>query len=101
MSIDNCQKCDKRLDTDWTEYQADGSLLCDGCLDDIEREAIEAAFDAVYEQIDNRAAKREPDWKAIAGELAEAASRYRQAAYKATEMALDAALAKYEQEKGA
>jgi hypothetical protein len=33
MSIDNCQVCDKRLDTDFIEYQEDGRLLCDSCLD--------------------------------------------------------------------
>lgn len=46
MSIDWCQKCDKRLDTDFVEYQEDGSLYCDGCLDDME-------------------AEKEPDWKAL------------------------------------
>jgi hypothetical protein len=54
MSIDNCQVCDKRLDTDFIEYQEDGTLLCDGCLDELENE-------------------QEPDWKALAGELAGAA----------------------------
>jgi hypothetical protein len=53
MSIDNCQVCDKRLDTDFVEYQEDGTLLCDSCLDEVENE-------------------QEPDWKALAGELAEA-----------------------------
>ena len=38
MSIDNCQVCDKRLDTDHIEYQEDGTLLCDGCLDELEDE---------------------------------------------------------------
>jgi hypothetical protein len=94
MSIDNCNRCDKRLDTDFAEYQADGSLLCDGCLDDLE-------------------AKPEPDWKAIAGTLAEALrctgyhetcwclmlprdhEGHTQACKRAT-----AALAKYEQEGG-
>jgi hypothetical protein len=53
MSIDFCQRCGKKLDTDFVEYQPDGSLLCDGCLDELENE-------------------QEPDWKALAGELAEA-----------------------------
>jgi hypothetical protein len=53
MSIDLCQVCDKRIDTDFIEYQDDGTLLCDGCLDEMENE-------------------QEPDWKALAGELAEA-----------------------------
>jgi hypothetical protein len=54
MSIDNCQGCDKRLDTDFVEYQDDGTLLCDGCLDELENEqheVIEAAFDAVYDKV--------------------------------------------------
>jgi hypothetical protein len=38
MSIDNCASCDKRLDTDFVEYQEDGTLLCDSCLDDLENE---------------------------------------------------------------
>jgi hypothetical protein len=38
MSIDNCQGCDKRLDTDFVEYQEDGTLYCDACLDDMETE---------------------------------------------------------------
>jgi hypothetical protein len=38
MSIDNCQKCDKKLDTDFAEYQDDGTLLCDSCLDEAESE---------------------------------------------------------------
>jgi Zn finger protein HypA/HybF involved in hydrogenase expression len=38
MSIDNCQVCEKRLDTDFFEYQVDGTLLCDGCLDELENE---------------------------------------------------------------
>ena len=38
MSIDNCQVCDKQLDTDFVEYQDDGTLLCDGCLDEMENE---------------------------------------------------------------
>jgi hypothetical protein len=33
MSIDNCQRCDKRLDTDFVEYQPDGSLYCGACED--------------------------------------------------------------------
>ena len=41
MSIDHCNRCDKRLDTDYIEYQPDGSLYCDGCLDDIEEEQRE------------------------------------------------------------
>jgi hypothetical protein len=40
MSIDFCQKCDKRLDTDFVEYQEDGTLLCDGCLDEMENEQV-------------------------------------------------------------
>jgi hypothetical protein len=55
MSIDWCQKCDKRLDTDFVEYQPDGSLYCGACEADIEEEKLQ-----------------EPDWKALAGELAEA-----------------------------
>jgi hypothetical protein len=38
MSMDNCQVCEKRLDTDYIEYQEDGTLLCDGCLDELEIE---------------------------------------------------------------
>lgn len=34
MSIDNCQGCEKRLDTDFVEYQPDGSLYCDNCMDE-------------------------------------------------------------------
>jgi hypothetical protein len=86
MSIDNCQKCDERLDTDFAEYQAGGSLLCDGCLDDLE-------------------AKPETDWKAIAGELAESLSSIvgmHSVRRVNREMHAEAmaALAKYEQEKG-
>jgi hypothetical protein len=55
MSIDNCQKCDKRLDTDFVEYQPDGSLYCGACEADIEEEKLQ-----------------KPDWKALAGELADA-----------------------------
>jgi len=40
MSIDNCQVCDKRLDTDFVEYQVDGSLYCDNCLDEMELEPV-------------------------------------------------------------
>jgi hypothetical protein len=96
MSIDLCQKCDKRLDTDFVEYQEDGTLLCDGCLDEMENE-------------------QEPDWKALAGELAEALehltgpkvcwceadtkdSRLQFHAWECN--TAKAALAKYEQEKG-
>jgi hypothetical protein len=53
MSIDNCQVCERRVDTDFIEYQEDGTLLCDACLDEMEHEAIEAAFDAVYDQHGN------------------------------------------------
>jgi hypothetical protein len=31
MSIDFCQRCNKRLDTDFLEYQPDGSLYCGAC----------------------------------------------------------------------
>jgi hypothetical protein len=55
MSIDNCQVCDKRLDTDFVEYQPDGSLYCGACEADLEEAKLQ-----------------EPDWKALAGELAEA-----------------------------
>ena len=55
MSIDWCQKCDKRLDTDFVEYQPDGSLYCGACEADIEEAKLQ-----------------EPDWKALAGELADA-----------------------------
>lgn len=84
MSIDWCQKCEKRLDTDFVEYQDDGTLLCDGCLDEIENE-------------------QEPDWKALAGELAEAIKAHRYDVWDCavdhpTYGALYAALAKYEQE---
>jgi hypothetical protein len=41
MSIDNCQVCDKGLDTDHIEYQGGGTLLCDGCLDEMENEQYE------------------------------------------------------------
>jgi hypothetical protein len=46
MSIDNCASCDKRLDTDFIEYQDDGTLLCGSCLDELENE-------------------QEPDWRAL------------------------------------
>lgn len=49
MSIDNCQVCDKRLDTDFVEYQDDGTLLCDGCLDELENEQ---ESDKVYVKTD-------------------------------------------------
>jgi hypothetical protein len=44
MSIDNCQGCDKRLDTDFVEYQEDGTLYCDACLDEMETEEEMAAI---------------------------------------------------------
>jgi hypothetical protein len=50
MSIDNCQVCDKRLDTDFVEYQDDGTLLCDGCLDEVENEQ---ESDKVYVKTDD------------------------------------------------
>jgi hypothetical protein len=94
MSIDNCQGCDKRLDTDFVEYQVDGSLYCDNCLDEMELEPV---------------AEQGTDWKALAGELAEALSEFRQAqallngwkfpsAYGDIDAKARAALAKYEQE---
>jgi hypothetical protein len=49
MSIDNCQKCDKKLDTDFAEYQDDGTLLCDSCLDEAENEQ---ESDKVYVKTD-------------------------------------------------
>ena len=57
MSIDFCQRCNKRLDTDFLEYQPDGSLYCGACEADIEEEK-----------------HQEPDWKPLAGELAEASA---------------------------
>lgn len=59
MSIDNCQGCDKRLDTDFVEYQEDGALYCDTCLDEREeagpmqpsKEQIEAAARLVPERM--------------------------------------------------
>jgi hypothetical protein len=102
MSIDNCQVCEKRLDTNYIEYQKDGSLYCDGCLDDM-------------------AAEQEPDWKAMAGELAEALKSLKWRLEDIAAMVIkrtddefsvpvlnlksaigvaDSALAKYEQEKG-
>jgi hypothetical protein len=52
MSIDNCASCDKRLDTDFIEYQDDGTLLCDSCLDEMENETDRALYAALakYEQ---------------------------------------------------
>jgi hypothetical protein len=170
MSIDNCQVCEKRLDTDFVEYQDDRALLCDSCLDEMENEQesdkvyvktegpcpeyltagkvyeVDGDEEAGWITFDNgdiefiyvkacswlkerpwtlcdqhgnpvaerrvvygiearmgelSMAEAERDrYKALAGELAWAASRYRQEAYKAIEEALNAALAKYEQEKG-
>jgi len=97
MSIDNCQKCDKRMDTDFTEYQADGSLLCDGCLDEEE---------ADFPEWDARAgAEPQPGWEAIARELAQSLSSIvgtHSVRRVNREMHAEAmaALAKYEQEKG-
>lgn len=45
MSIDYCMKCDKRLDTDFIEYQEDGTLYCDACLDDMEEAALRVSGD--------------------------------------------------------
>jgi hypothetical protein len=67
MSIDNCQNCDKRLDTDHIEYQEDGTLLCGGCLDEMEHEAIEAAFDAVYDQHGNPVAEQKAESRCTMG----------------------------------
>ena len=86
MSIDNCQKCDKRLDTDFVEYQPDGSLYCGACEADIEEEKLQ-----------------KPDWKALAGEIAEALASIENddGSIPATIWDMrNAALAKYEQEKG-
>jgi hypothetical protein len=51
MSIDNCQGCDKRLDTDFIEYQVDGTLLCDGCLDELESEQDAAQKEALLQRV--------------------------------------------------
>jgi hypothetical protein len=51
MSIDNCNRCHVRLDTDFIEYQPDGSLYCDYCLDELDEErtteVIEQALKAL------------------------------------------------------
>ena len=41
MSIDYCHKCDKRLDTDFIEYQENGALYCARCFDDLEEQEQE------------------------------------------------------------
>ena len=92
MSIDFCQRCNKRLDTDFVEYQPDGSLYCGACEADLEEAKLQ-----------------EPDWKALAGELAEAldaliaaetnkAWRY-PTVWEPIVRKARAALAKYEQEE--
>jgi hypothetical protein len=58
MSMSWCEGCEKRIDTDFVEFQQNGSLYCDNCLDEMELEPV---------------AEQGTDWKALAGELAEAA----------------------------
>jgi hypothetical protein len=93
MSMSWCEGCEKRIDTDFVEFQQNGSLYCDNCLDEMELEPV---------------AEQGTDWKALAGELAEAAGRAESALsfiYGGEPLdpsgaiaALRAALAKYEQE---
>jgi hypothetical protein len=54
MSIDMCTRCEKRLDTDFVEYQPDGLLYCDNCLDAMDdAELVQAASESM-------------DWLAVA-----------------------------------
>jgi hypothetical protein len=38
MSMSWCEGCEKRIDTDFVEFQQNGSLYCDNCLDEMEME---------------------------------------------------------------
>jgi hypothetical protein len=78
MSIDNCQVCDKRLDTDYIECQEDGTLLCGSCLDELENEQKVTGVDlaagpdeTIYTSRTDYRTERDR-YKALAGELAEA-----------------------------
>ena len=64
MSIDNCQGCDKRLDTDFVEYQEDGTLYCNNCLDEME-EAKEAASVDLVAAYRTLRAERDTLWTAL------------------------------------
>jgi hypothetical protein len=51
MSMSWCEGCEKRIDTDFVEFQQNGSLYCDNCLDEMELEPV---------------AEQGTDWKALA-----------------------------------
>lgn len=90
MSMSWCEGCEKRIDTDFVEFQQNGSLYCDNCLDEMEQEPV---------------AEQGTDWKALAGKLAEAlygAQSWLQgwASAEPYLSRIDAALAEYEQEVG-
>jgi hypothetical protein len=84
MSMSWCEGCEKRIDTDFVEFQQNGSLCCDNCLDEMELEPVAETATrpadisvVTAEGLAQIKAAFGPDWKALAGELAAAVAHLR------------------------